>query len=222
MNYEENVFQYIVFSTDIQTKYNFAQSIKISFVDESVQTNYAADVLQKALSEQGYIVSEDKPDFLITLKVDSSNLSSEAFQINPGKSNIVIKGGDGRGIIYGCNSLAEDLMNKIPLKEIIAKKESPKLPFRAIKFDLPWDTYRHSYALSLHQETCRDINYWKAFLDMMCQNRFNVLQLYNLHPYTFLIKLKNFPEASPWNDKEMDDWKKLFAGIFKLAKERGN
>jgi hypothetical protein len=200
---------------------NFAQSVKVAFRDESVQTKYAADFLQKTLSECGYVVVQNKPDCLITLKVDSQNLSPEAFEINPEKSNIVIKGGDGRGIIYGCNSLAEDLMNKIPLRKIQAKQESPRLPFRAIKFDLPWDTYRHSYALSLHQETCKDINYWKAFLDMMCRNRFNVLQLYNLHPYTFLIKPKNFPEASPWNDKEMGEWKKLFSGIFKLAKERG-
>jgi len=105
--------------------------------------------------------------------------------------------------------------------KIKSKSETTRLHFRAIKFDLPWDTYRHSYALTLHQETCGDLKYWEAFLDMMCENRFNVLTLWNLHPYTFLIKPKNFPEASPWNDKEMSEWKKLFGGIFKMAKERG-
>ncbi len=198
-----------------------AQSIKIVSDYESVQTKYAAKVLQKALSEEGYRIVKDKPDFLITLKIDSLNLKPEAFEINPGEKDIIIKGGNGTGIIYGCNSIAEDLGNKIKLDKIHAKQESPRLPFRAIKFDLPWDTYRHSYALSLHSQTCKDINFWKAFLDMMCRNRFNVLTLWNLHPYTFLIKPKNFPEASPWNDKQMHEWEKLFHGIFKLAKERG-
>jgi hypothetical protein len=45
--------------------------------------------------------------------------------------------------------------------------------------------------------------------------------LWNLHPYTFLIKPENSPEASPWNDEEMNKWKKLFSGIFRMAKERG-
>ncbi len=203
------------------TGFNFAQSVKVVSDDQSVQTKYAADVLQKALSRYGYFIVQDKPDFLITLKVDSLNLKPEAFEIDPGEKDIVIKGGDGTGIIYGCNSIAEDLGNKIRLKDLKPKLESPKLAFRAIKFDLPWDTYRHSYALSLHSQTCKDINFWKAFLGMMCRNRFNVLTLWNLHPYTYLIKPKNFPEASPWNDKQMKDWEKLFHGIFRMAKERG-
>ena len=106
-------------------------------------------------------------------------------------------------------------------KKIKSKAESPRLPFRAIKYDMPWDTYRHSYALDLHSETCKDVNYWKAFLDMMAENRFNVLSLWNLHPYVYMIKPKNFPEASPWNDTEMKQWQTLFRSIFSMAKERG-
>ncbi|MBK7438934.1 MAG: hypothetical protein IPI77_19885 [Saprospiraceae bacterium] len=51
--------------------------------------------------------------------------------------------------------------------------------------------------MSLHDETRRDTLYWKAFLDMMAENRLNSLTLWNLHTYTYLIKQKNFPEASP-------------------------
>jgi hypothetical protein len=74
---------------------------------------------------------------------------------------------------------------------------------RAIKFDLPWDTYRHSYALDQHQQTCSDTAYWKAFLDMMAANRFNALSLWNLHPYVYMIRAKNFPEATPFNEAEL-------------------
>lgn len=55
---------------------------------------------------------------------------------------------------------------------------------------------------------------------MMAANRFNALTLWNLHPYTFMIKAKNFPEASPFSDKELKEWQHLFHGIFRLAKER--
>ena len=71
-----------------------------------------------------------------------------------------------------------------------------QLEFRAIKFNLPWSAYRTSPALEQHQETCKDLRYWEAFLDMMAENRFNVLTLWSLHPYTYMIRPKNFPEAS--------------------------
>jgi hypothetical protein len=55
---------------------------------------------------------------------------------------------------------------------------------------------------------------------MMSVNRFNTLTLWNLHPYTFLIKPKNFPEASPWNEAEMSEWQQLFHSIINMATER--
>jgi len=128
---------------------------------------------------------------VISLVLDSTT-GSESFSISPQSSTIIIKGGDERGLIYGSLSIAEDLRNGIALKNIRAKKEKPYLPFRAIKFDLPWDTYRHSYALDLHSATCKDTSYWKAFLDMMVENRFNTLSLWNLHPYPYLINRKIF------------------------------
>lgn len=148
-------------------------------------------------------------------------MTPEAFSIIKDGNKISITGGDGRGVIYGAQSLAEDIRNGIPLNNIKDKSEFAKLPFRTIKYDLPWDTYRHSHALYLHQETCSSLEYWESFLDMMSENRFNILSLWNLHPYTFMIKPKNFPEASPWNDEEMAEWKKLFKGILDLAEERG-
>jgi hypothetical protein len=41
---------------------------------------------------------------------------------------------------------------------------------------------------------------------MMVDNRFNTLTLWNLHPYTYLIRPKNFPEATPFKDNELKEW----------------
>ncbi len=199
----------------------FAQSVFIKYDTSSVQSNYAVRILQKVLLEQEYTIQKDKGDFDILLSLDRKGLTPEAYSILPDGNKISITGGDERGIIYGSLSLAEELHNGITLQNIKAKNESTRLHFRAIKFDLPWDTYRHSIALDLHQETCADLNFWEAFLDMMAENRFNALTLWNLHPYTFMIRPKNFHEASSWNNKEMKQWKKLFHGILRMAKERG-
>lgn len=181
---------------------------------------YAVTRLRRALEVRGYTLVNKTPDVTVELR-ERKELGREAYSIDRTTKAIVINGGDGAGIIYGSLSLAEDLGNGMSIQEVSAKAEKPRLAFRGIKFDLPWDTYRHSYSLDQHQQTCSDIKYWEAFLDMMVDNRFNALTLWNLHPYTFMIKPTNFPEASPWNEKEMKAWKDLFGGIFRMAHERG-
>jgi hypothetical protein len=197
----------------------YSQSVQVRFNQNSRQQAYAAGKLKKQLAQKGYVVTTGNAAYAIQLILDST-IGAEAYSIQPTTKNIQIKGGDERGLLYGCQSLAEDLRNGISLNKVTSKREAPKLSFRGIKFDLPWDTYRHSYALDLHSETCKDTAYWRQFLDMMADNRFNTLTLWNLHPYPYLIKTKNFPEASPFTDKEMEQWQALFHTIFALAKER--
>jgi len=195
--------------------------IPFGFSQSSVQEAYAARMLETALSAKGYsLLNNSMADFEINLRFNSGKLSNEAFSVVINRKKISITGGDDRGMIYGSLSVAEDLRNGTRLENIQARNEKPKYSLRAVKFDLPWDTYRHRSALDLHVETCKDLNYWEAFLDMMAENRFNALTLWNLHPYTYMIKAKNFPEASPLSDKELKEWQDLFHGIFRLAKER--
>lgn len=198
-----------------------SQDLQILVDKSTPQTQYAIRILKKELEKKGYAVRDTPGKLAIRLIADPQHGNEEAFEIIPSQNSIIIKAGGGRGIIYGSFAVAEDLRNGIRLEHLQAKSENAGLAFRGIKYDLPWDTYRHSYALDLHQETCSDLNYWETFLDMMAENRFNTLTLWNLHPYTFMIKPKNFPEASPWNDREMKAWQKLFGGIFRMAKERG-
>ncbi|WP_026461576.1 glycoside hydrolase family 20 zincin-like fold domain-containing protein [Adhaeribacter aquaticus] len=198
-----------------------AQKVKVVYNKALPQAGYAADRLQKALAKKGYTLNNGSTDYTINLEIKSGALGKEAYKITTENKKITITGGDATGLIYGSLAIAEDLGNGTALQNIKAASEKPNLPFRAIKFDLPWDTYRHSYSLDQHYETCRDLNYWKAFLDMMVENRFNALTLWNLHPYTYMIKAKNFPEATPFSDKELKQWQELHRGIFRMAKERG-
>lgn len=198
----------------------YAQSVKLVFDRSSLQARYAADRLGKALSKKGYAVKANASTYTINIKQDSK-LEKEAYNIQPKGNVITVNGGDGTGMIYGSLSIAEDLVNNISLKNIKAKSEKAHYLLRAVKYDLPWDTYRHQLSLDQHYETCRDLNYWRAFLDMMVDNRLNALSVWNLHPFNYMIKAKNFPEATQFNDAELKEWQKLFHGIFGMAKERG-
>jgi len=200
----------------------FARTVYLQHHLPDTQVTYAVEVLEEALAEEEYAVtlSPDQSDFTISLG-ESASLGSEAFSIASAENHLTIRGGDKRGLIYGALAVTEQLRNGADIASIQSQQESPALPFRAIKHNLPWDSYRSSSALDLHYDTVRDVQYWGAFLDMMAENRFNALTLWNLHPFPYMIKLKNFPEATPFSAAELAEWRKLHQAIFSMAKERG-
>ncbi|WP_198411345.1 hypothetical protein [Marinimicrobium alkaliphilum] len=200
-----------------------AQKVYLAYDKDMPQAAYAARKLGEALAEQGYTLHPRGTgyDYLISLAKHPVRLDSEAFQILPEDKVISVYGGDDRGMIYGALALVESLQGGTRLEEVQAREEAPALVFRGIKYNLPWETYRPSSALDQHYETARDLDYWEAFLDMMVENRFNVISFWNTHPYTFMTSPKNFPEASPWSEKEQEEWREFYQQLFALAKERG-
>ena len=183
---------------------------------------YAARRLGEALPVRGHEILSERSghDRLISLAVHSGRLGPEAFAIIPEGRLITVYGGDLRGMIYGALALVETVRQGTALGDVASDEQRPHLEFRGIKYNLPWETYRPGSALDQHYATACDLKYWEAFLDMLVENRFNVLSLWNMHPYTFMVRPKNFPEASPWSDEELAAWQALYRGIFRLAKER--
>jgi hypothetical protein len=152
-----------------------------------------------------------------------STIPSEAYRnevTREGRQlSVDIRAGDSRGFLYGTGSLLTQLRNG---PETVADgEESPHFEFRAIKFNLPWQSYRKDESLALHREVCRDLAYWEAFLDMMAENRFNVLTLWNLHPFNLMIRNEAYPEACGLSDAELAEWQDFWNGLFKMAKARG-
>jgi hypothetical protein len=199
------------------------KTVALLYDDTDRQALYARHLLVKSLTDHGYqIVDRSTPyNFLINLDINGVFLSKESFEIIPENNIITLKGGDGTGLIYAAITLRELLDDKRNLETIQYLSESPQVEFRGIKHNLPWDEYRANPALTQHRDQAQDPQYWEAFLDMMVENRFNVLSLWNLHPFTYLIQPKNFPEARPFTESEFSRWKALYTHIFRLAKDRG-
>ncbi|WP_114750953.1 glycoside hydrolase family 20 zincin-like fold domain-containing protein [Pleomorphovibrio marinus] len=200
----------------------FGQQVRLLYDGNSPQASYAAEKLTHYLESQKVTVrtSGTNYDFLINLDLDQSNLDPESFRLYPEGKVVNVLGGDHRGMIYGTFSLMDQLKKGISLGQVEAISESPHFPLRAIKHNTPWYSYRPSSALDQHMETTKDIRYWEAFLDMMVEYRFNSFSLWNLHPFAYMIKPKNFPEASPFGEAEMEEWIDLHQEIFKMAHER--
>ena len=200
-----------------------AQSISIDYDASSAQANYAATQLRAALARKHYtLIGLGQPgEFRVELSLAPGKLAPEAYAITAGRNSLTVSGGDGRGLIYGSLAVAEQLDRGRTIRTLQSATEKPSVGFRAIKFDLPWDSYRASKALDQHHATVRDIRYWTAFLDMMARNRFNAITLSNLHPWPYMVRTRGYPEANPFTDRELEEWRQLHRAIFRLAKERG-
>ena len=199
-----------------------AEKVFVLHDSTSPQAAYAAGKLSEALAEAGEEVLSKREGYerVISLGLNKERLGPEAFQIIPQDKVLTVLAGDNRGMIYGTFAVIESLRNGTPLSETPASEQNPHFEFRGIKYNLPWETYRPSSALNQHFETARDLQYWEAFLDMMVENRFNVISLWNMNPFTYMVKPRNFPEASPWSEKEQAEWEHLYREIFRMAKER--
>jgi len=202
-----------------------AEAATVAIVDAiaAPQSRYAARKLGAAIADHGYTLQEARAgaDLTITLSLNSKALGAESFSIARKGRAITIAGGDHRGLIYGALALREQFLNGTPLEKTQPMREQPALPFRGIKFNTPWDTYRPSSALDQHYATARNLKFWEDWLDMMVENRFNAFTLWTLHPFTYMIRPANFPEASKWTAAEFAEWQHLYREIFRMAKERG-
>ena len=178
---------------------------------ETAQAAYAARRLGEATMP---------PRATFELAVDAA-LGAESFRIETRANKTLITGGDGRGLVYGALAVREQLRNRQPLTKLPTGVQKPALAFRGIKFNTPWDTYRPSSALDQHVDTVRDLKFWEAFHDMMVENRFTAISLWTMHPFTYMVRPKNFPEAGKWTDAEFAEWQRLYREVFRMAKERG-
>jgi hypothetical protein len=188
--------------------------------DDTPQGAYAARKLGAALTAAGHDLSAAAAAHRITLSIDAA-LPAEGFRVTRLRKEIAIAGGDARGVIYGALAVAERLRHGASPSTLRDFSDRPALAFRGIKFNTPWDTYRPSSALDQHYATARDLHFWEAFLDMMVENRFNAVSLWTMHPFTYMIRPTNFPEAGKWSAAQFADWQRLYRGILRLAKERG-
>ena len=226
---------FLLLSALLISCYTPKKEVAIHFNPGSSVLKYGVDKLEQQLIKNDLAIGHkgEKKIFIVrpqdSIGQSQNQISKEQFakieaggyQILRSKSNIYIFGKDDSGCLYGIMDLIQQLRARTGLSDIRNKHINPSLSFRAIKFNLPWSPYRPGPATDLHIETCRDLDFWESFLDMMVKNRFNALTLWNTHPFPYMIRAANYPEATPLNDQELEEWKSFWKVLFKMAKTRG-
>ena len=187
-------------------------------------TQFSLDALQVAdkNSTQLVLMNKDKDnDWINRLNLSLDDLKPEGFQIINRTNRTYVVGYDQIGLMYGILDLRDQNLYHQVGTNFRSKTENPHFAFRAVKFNLPWSSYRIGESLFLHMRTVRDTVFWEGYLDMMVDNRFNALTLWNLHPFTFMIQPENYPEAIQFTGQEFRDWQLFWRTLFRMAKERG-
>ena len=209
--------------------YTFSQNktIRVQYDKNEKQQVFGVTRLSQTLKTKGYspiLVDVEEAsgdeDIYITILPSDSLIEKEGFSLLPKQSRIEIRAIDESGVMYGLLELA-DMIDIHGIKNVPEKTVNARFPFRAIKFNIPWGSYRRNESLQLHKETVRDIAYWEGFLDMMAENRFNSLTLWSLHPFPYMLRPTNFPLACSFDDAELKEWQTFWHSLFKMAKDRG-
>jgi len=152
---------------------------------------------------------------------------NEGFSIQSSDEAIIISGNDGSGALYGCIELAQRIRNEGKLPEKIRLKESPEMVMRGTCVGLQKTVYlpgRRVYEYPYTPENFPwfyDKELWMKYLDMMVENRFNTLYLWNGHPFASLVKLKDYPYAVEVDDDTFKMNEEMFSFLTEEANKRG-
>ncbi len=158
------------------------------------EVKFALSEIEKSLEKSEVEFNLDQINF----RLDSLGMEEQEYSVVPLNRSIEITGGGARGLMYGGFEVAEQIALYGQVK---ACAGTPYIEKRGIKFNIPLDARTPSYDDSgdAAQENIAEMwswDFWEEFLDQMALNRYNVLSLWNPHPFPSMIKLEDYPDVA--------------------------
>ncbi|MEJ7767846.1 MAG: DUF1080 domain-containing protein [Chitinophagaceae bacterium] len=202
--------------------------ISIAFDTSSKLMMFGVDRLKRAFQRSGQQVitsnlkgAGKSEDITVSISGAAKLIQKEGYNISFINNKMKITAIDATGAMYGILDIAEQMQMGKTWQTVKAATVNPHFTVRALKYNLPWSSYRSGPAMAEHLQMSKDLDFWQAFLDQMAENRFNILSLWNIHPFSFMVRPVNFPGANNFSDQEMKEWKQFWTTLFRMAKERG-
>jgi len=224
------------------------QKGKVTLVtkQDSAREKFAVEKLVGSLKEQGYevvfsgqpvaanekqiVVGSLKSDLLAELAKTNQSLDTlkkEGFAIESSGKIIYVGGADDSGTLYGCIELADQLKAAGKLPEKIKLIDQPQMVMRGTCIGLQKTVYLPGRTVYEYPYTPENFPWfydkalWIKYLDMMVENRYNSLYLWNGHPFASLVKLKDYPYAVEVDDATFAKNEEMFAFLTQEAEKRG-
>ncbi|MDD9268251.1 hypothetical protein ACFPES_14525 [Paenibacillus sp. GCM10023248] len=136
----------------------------------------------------------------------------------------VVAGGSDTGTLYGCQELAAIIREERALPDRLAFGDAPSFVLRGpalglqkTKVEPPRRTYEYPVTPARFP-WFYDKALWLDFLDMLLEQRCNVVYIWTGHPFSSFVKLDDYPEALEVTEDEF----KLNVETFHWLAEEGN
>jgi hypothetical protein len=213
---------------------------------DSPREKFAVEKLTSSLTEQGYkvvlstqpvdddekqiVVGSLKSELLAELAKTNQSLDTlkkEGFAIETSGKTIYVGGADHSGTLYGCIELVNQLKSTGKLPEKINLIDQPQMVMRGTCIGLQKTVYLPGRTVYEYPYTPENFPWfydkalWIKYLDMMVENRYNSLYLWNGHPFASLVKLKDYPYAVEVDDATFAKNEEMFAFLTQEAEKRG-
>ncbi len=153
--------------------------------------------------------------------------AQEAFLIKQVGETWVVAGSDPSGVLYGELELADRVRAAGALPAGIDDTEHPTLKLRGAsigmqKQEITYDGAEYDYPYTPQNfPFFYDKAQWIKYLDMLAEERYNTLYLWNGHPFTSLLKLPRYPEAQELPTAQLDQNIAMFKWLTAEADKRG-
>ena len=201
---------------------SLAAQARIDFTGGSAPIAFAVDDVERALGSRNESVerrdlrvpapaAETQPDLVVHIALiepsndsTSPHLEPEGFILRSARDGAVrrltVLALDAGGAMYGGLELAEQIRVRGP-DDIVDMVRNPYLPLRGTKFNLPLDLRTPSYSdmsdsAQQNIETIWDFEFWRAYLDRLARDRYNMVSLWNLHPFPSMVKVPGYPKIA--------------------------
>ena len=225
----------VMFIILFQPIVNGQKRISVFPGEKDPKVQFAIDELKAALSEENYLIQiSDIPDAsIIFLKTTVPGKSADEvqsflnpdFQLKPegfyihknsdGKIGIVAR--DDAGLMYGGLELAEQI-RLYGLEGVKETQQNPYMEIRGVKFNIPLDVRTPSYSdmsdvFQFNIPVVWDFSFWKEYIDDLARYRYNLISIWNLHPFPSMVKVPEFPDVA-LNDvwRSTTRWKEYYSG----------
>lgn len=150
---------------------------------------------------------------------NAGELKGEGFIIQitgKGHKTIYVVGYDEAGTMYGGLEVAEIIKVK-GIDGIQNQMQNPYMKVRGTKFNIPLDMRSPTYtepsdAAQRNMGEMWNFEFWKEYIDNLARNRFNLISLWNLHPFPSMVKVPEYPEIALNDVRESTgDWKENYS-----------
>lgn len=215
--------------------------LRVKFGAEKVlealnKTGYAARLKQQSTfgaAKPGIVIGIFTDELLtnklpVKLKSKIAGSKKEAYLIyTDQKGTIYVAGHDASGTLYGCMELADQINDsgKLPLR--LSLSDQPEMVLRGTCIGLQKPDYLPGHDVYEYPYTPEtfpwlyDKALWIKYLDMMVENRYNSLYLWNGHPFSSLLRLKAYPYAVEVDDATLKKNEEIFRFLTHEADKRG-